>query len=83
MPNETPKNTNLTSAQQNALAVYKKLCANNGGESPTVRQFAAALGKTHTTAHQYIQQFRAKGYLSMKPVTIIRPKLTAKGRAAK
>lgn len=83
MADDTPKNTNLTSAQEHALGIYRKLCDKHGGESPTVREFAAALGKTHTTAHQYIQQFRAKGYLSMKPVTIIRPKLTAKGRAAK
>jgi len=83
MPNEPLPNMNLTSAQQHALDIYRKLCEKNGGESPTVREFAEALGKSHSSAHQFIRQFQAKGHLSMKPVTIIRPRLTAKGRASK
>lgn len=73
-------NSNLTSTQEHALSVYRKL-TEKLGEPPTVRAFAEALGKSHNTAHQFILRLREKGYLSMKPVTIVRPKLTAKGRA--
>lgn len=75
------KNKNLTSTQEDALAVYRRLCE-RGGEPPTVRAFAEALGRSKTSAHNLINQFRRKGYVSMKPVTIIRPKLTAKARRA-
>lgn len=75
-------NENLSSAQEDALAVYRRL-TDKLGEPPSVRQFAEALGKSHNAAHYMIGQLRKKGYLSMKPVTIIRPALTAKGRRAK
>lgn len=77
-----PENTNLTSTQEHALGVYRRLTEKKG-EPPTVRELAEALGKSRNAAHFMIQQLREKGYLTMKPVTIIRPKLTAKGRAAK
>lgn len=80
MPNVP--NQNLSSAQQEALTIYRKL-TDTLGEPPSVREFAKALGKTHNAAHYMIQRLREKGYLSMKPVTVIRPRLTAKGRAAK
>jgi SOS-response transcriptional repressor LexA len=75
-------NENLTTTQQQALDVYRRLTDKQKGEPPTVRQLADALGKGHTAAHALIQQLRKKGYLSMKPVTVIRPKLTAKGKKA-
>lgn len=75
-------NDNLSSTQQEALAVYRRLTEKKG-EPPTVREFASALGKSHQAAHYMIQKLREKGYLSMRPVTIIRPTLTAKGRQAK
>lgn len=77
-----PENKNLTTAQENALAIYRNL-EHRLGEPPTVRVFAEALGKSHSAAYQFIQQFRKKGFISMRPITIIRPRLTAKGRKAK
>lgn len=77
-----PENKNLTTTQEHALAIYRKL-SERLGEPPSVRVFAEALGKSHTAAYQFLQQFRKKGYVSMKPITIIRPRLTAKGRNAK
>ncbi len=76
-----PENRNLTTTQEEALAVYRRLTEKHG-EPPTVREFAEALGKGRNTAHQLIQKLREKGYLTMKPTTIIRPKLTAKARRA-
>lgn len=75
-------NKNLTTIQENALGIYRNL-EERLGEPPSVRVFAEALGKSHASAHQFIQQFRKKGFVSMKPITIIRPRLTAKGRKAK
>lgn len=77
-----PENMNLTSVQQEALEAYRRLC-DRKGEPPTVRELGEALGKSPNAAHALIQRLREKGYLSMKPVTIIRPTLTAKGRRAK
>jgi Mn-dependent DtxR family transcriptional regulator len=75
-------NKNLTTEQENALAIYRNL-EGRLGEPPSVRVYAEALGKSHSSAHHFIQQFRKKGFISMKPITIIRPRLTAKGRKAK
>jgi hypothetical protein len=77
-----PENKNLTTTQESALAVYRKL-TDRLGEPPSVRVFAEALGKSHSAAHAFIQQFRKKGYLSMRPITLIRPRLTTKARKAK
>lgn len=77
-----PENMNLTTVQEEALTAYRKLC-DKKGEPPTVRELALALGKSTNAAHALIGKLREKGYLSMKPVTIIRPTLTAKGRKAK
>jgi len=79
-PNEP--NRNLTTTQERALDAYRRLTERDG-EPPTVRQLGDALGVGHNGAHRLIQILREKGYLSMKPVTIIRPTLTAKGRKAK
>jgi len=76
-------NTELTTAQKQALVAYRRHCDEHAGEPPTVRWLADALGKSPNAAHQLIQRLREKGYLSMKPVTINRSKLTAKGRAAR
>jgi Mn-dependent DtxR family transcriptional regulator len=76
------ENTRLTSTQEEALAAYRRLTDENEGEPPTVRELASALGKSHNAAFALIGQLRKKGYLTMKPVTIVRPKLTAKARRA-
>lgn len=81
MPPHEP-NKNLTTTQERALSAYRRL-TEQGGEPPTVRELGAALGVGHNAAHRLITVLREKGYLSMKPVTIIRPTLTAKGRQAK
>jgi Mn-dependent DtxR family transcriptional regulator len=74
-------NQNLTTTQEKALATYRRLTERRG-EPPTVREFAAALGKSRSAAFALIGQLREKGYLSMKPVTTIRPRLTAKAKRA-
>ncbi len=78
----TNPNKNLTTTQERALSHYRRL-TEQGGEPPTVRALGAALGVSHNAAHSLIQKLREKGYLTMKPVTIIRSTLTAKGRRAK
>jgi Mn-dependent DtxR family transcriptional regulator len=76
-----PDTERLTPPQEDALSAYRRLTTKKG-EPPTVRELAKALGKSPTAAAHLIQKLREKGYLSMKPVTIIRPTLTAKGRRA-
>lgn len=78
----TVQNKNLTSTQERALSHYRRL-TEQGGEPPTVRALGAALGVSPNAAQHLIQKLREKGYLTMKPVTIIRSTLTAKGRRAK
>jgi Mn-dependent DtxR family transcriptional regulator len=82
VPSSGP-NRNLTTTQERALVAYRQLTDQNGGEPPTVKQLADCLGVSRNPAYQLMQRLREKGYLSMKPVTIIRPTLTAKGRKAK
>jgi SOS-response transcriptional repressor LexA len=69
----------LTEAQRNALRVYEKYIEKHG-EPPTVRAFAAELGVGHNAAHYFIVQLRDKGYLGARPITMIRPSLTRKGK---
>jgi SOS-response transcriptional repressor LexA len=76
----TPKNLELTSTQKEALAAYRRITDKQGGEPPTVRQLAEALGKSSSAAQELIRHLREKGYLTMKPVTFVRSKLTAKAR---
>ena len=82
-PVPNTQNRNLSPTQEHALTLYRRLTDKNDGNPPSVREFAAALGKSHNAAHYLIGKLREKGFLSMKPITIIRPNLTAKGRAAK
>lgn len=69
----------LTEAQRNALRVYEKYIDKHG-EPPTVRALAAELGVTANAAHYFINQLRDKGYLATRPITMIRPALTRKGK---
>lgn len=82
MPTDPTPNRNLTTTQERALVAYRRL-SDKKGEPPTVRELGDALGVSHNSSHQLIKKLREKGYLTSKPVTIIRPTLTAKGRAAK
>lgn len=69
----------LTAGEENALGVYQRYIA-AWGEPPSVRQFAAELGVHPNAAHYYITRLRDKGHLSARPVTLIRPTLTRKGK---
>lgn len=80
MPNVP--NRALSSAQERALDIYRRLTERNGSP-PSVREFAEALGQSHNAAHYMIGRLREKGFLSMKPITITRPALTAKGSKAR
>jgi len=76
------ENRNLTTVQEQALKAYRRLTEDKGGEPPTVRELASAIGKSHNAAFALIGKLREKGYLTMKPVTTIRPRLTAKAKKA-
>ncbi len=78
MPNVP--NKLLSDTQARALDVYRRWTDRHDGSPPSVRELAAELGITHNGAHYLIGKLREKGYLTMKPVTIIRPTLTAKAR---
>jgi Mn-dependent DtxR family transcriptional regulator len=69
----------LTEAQRNALRVYEKYIEKHG-EPPTVRKLAAELKVNPNAAHYFINQLRDKGYLAARPITMIRPMLTRKGK---
>lgn len=78
MPNKPVEG--LTDPQRDALRVYLKYIDTHG-EPPSVRQFAAELGTEHpNAAHYYITVLRDKGYLADRPITIIRPTLSRKGK---
>jgi DNA-binding MarR family transcriptional regulator len=75
------KNLELTTAQKNALRVYldweeKHAAPPNGAE------LASALGITRQQAHQYINILHDKGYLAPRRVTLVRLRVTAKGKKA-
>lgn len=76
------ENRELTTAQKEALVAYRRHCDKHDGAPPTVRELAALLRKSPNAAQNLIQKLREKGYLSMRPVTIIRSTVTAKGRRA-
>lgn len=69
----------LTEAQRNALRVYEGYIGRHG-EPPTVRAFAEELKVVSSAAHYFIVQLREKGYLASRPITMIRPSLTRKGK---
>ena len=76
------ENRELTTAQKQALDAYRRHCDKNQQSPPTVRELAGYLGKSPNAAFALIGKLREKGYLTMKPVTTIRPRLTAKAKKA-
>lgn len=76
------ENRELTTAQKQALDAYRRHCDRNEQNPPTVRQLADYLKKSPNAAFALMQKLREKGYLTMKPVTTIRPRLTAKAKKA-
>lgn len=74
-----PENRNLTSTQEQGLKIYRKLTEQKGSP-PTIREFAEALDRSSNAAAFLINKLREKGYLTMKPITLVRPTLTAKGK---
>ena len=69
----------LTPTQERGLGVYKRLTEKKG-TAPTTRELAEALGVSQHAAWYLTQQLRSKGYLVDKPVTVMRLKLSAKGK---
>lgn len=72
-------NRELTTSEREALNQYEKYIEKHG-EPPSVRQLGALLDITHGPAHYLITKLREKGYLSARPVTLIRPTLTKKAK---
>lgn len=77
----TRDNQELTSHQKDVLKVIKKLTAQNG-EVPGRHVLAQALGCSLTSAQFALNILKEKGYLKLRPVTVMRLKLSAKGRQA-
>lgn len=71
----------LTETQERGLRVYKRLTEKKGSP-PTTRELGAELGVSQHSAWYLTQQLRSKGYLAERPVTVMRLKLSAKGRRA-
>jgi DNA-binding IscR family transcriptional regulator len=76
-------NQNLTTGEEEALTMYQRLTKKARGEPPTVRALAAALGTSSTATQYLLTKLREKGALTMPKITIVRSRVTAKGRAAR
>lgn len=75
------RNEELTTHQKHVLETIKKLMKKNG-EVPGRLVLAQALGCSPTSAQFALSQLRQKGYLIDRPVTVMRLKLSAKGKRA-
>jgi len=83
MPVKRTLNTELTTAEREGLIMYERLTEKNGGVPPTAQELSTALGHTvRQYGHNLIQRLRDKGHLTMRPVTVMRLKLSPKGRRA-
>lgn len=75
-------NNELTTNERRVLAAYQRLTARLG-EPPSLNQLATELKDITRTGVAYVRdRLVEKGALSGGSITIIRPKLTAKGRRA-
>ena len=79
MPKLTP-NTKLTSSEENCLKAYRELLDHFRTE-PSTKALAAALDVYPNAVRWTMDSLRRKGYLEKKPVTVMRLKLSAKGKA--
>lgn len=74
-------NSELTSTERRVLDAFKRL--SKRGEAPSLNELAADLGDITRTGVSYLLgRLREKGHLTPSRITIIRSKLTAKGRRA-
>jgi SOS-response transcriptional repressor LexA len=77
------RNTELTTSERDALNMYNRLTEKAGGTPPTSQELATALGYTSRQGgHLMITRLREKGFLTMRPVTVQRLKLSTKGKRA-
>ena len=76
--NGTP-NLELTTAQKNCLGAYRKH-VDKFGAPPSLRELALALGLAHSSARHLLQELERRGYLVKKPITVMRLRLSPKGR---
>lgn len=83
MPVKRTRNVELTTAEKEGLIMYDRLTEKSGGTPPTAQELATALGHADRQyGHQLVQRLRDKGHLTMRPVTVMRLKLSNKGRRA-
>lgn len=75
-------NVALTTSRQDVLDAYKRHIKKHG-EAPSLQQLADALDQSRTNVHYHLGKLRELGYIEgVAKITIIRPKVTAKGRRA-
>jgi DNA-binding transcriptional regulator YhcF (GntR family) len=72
------ENAELTTAQKNVLAAYRKWI-DRYGAAPSLRQLAAALGVNLNAARYQLLKLEGKGYLLKRPATG-RFAISAKGK---
>jgi Mn-dependent DtxR family transcriptional regulator len=70
----------LTAKQAETLRIYRALTEANDGITPTVAVLADKLGVSRNAAHVRLMHLRAKGYLTMPPITQTRLRISAKGK---
>jgi SOS-response transcriptional repressor LexA len=75
------KNTELTSDEKALLRAYRRH-ADKHGAPPSVRELATTLDVAPSVAHYRLGRVIAKGFIIARPITLIRPTLSAKGRRA-
>lgn len=76
--NQTP-NQELTSAQKNCLRAYREHI-DKFGALPSLRKLAETLGIAHSSTRYLLQELEKRGYLVQKPITVMRLRLSPKGK---
>ncbi len=74
-------NTELTSNEKEALRFYADFLSRHK-KAPTFRQIADHLGVYPNAARWVIDKLKEKGHLVERPVTVMRLKVSAKGKKA-
>lgn len=75
------KNLELTTVEKKVLAAYHKFTERQGAP-PSVRMLAHKTGVARSSVQYVLGRLREKGFLSPRPITLVRPRLSAKGRDA-
>lgn len=79
MPTNSLPNMEPTSREKQAVLFYKKHYE-KFHVAPSVREMAAYLGVYPNAAHRILKQMEKKGLIEMRPVTVMRMKLSEKGK---